>query len=300
MKQIRKHPILLSLVSVMLFSLTACNNQDTEADAYGNFETEDYIIASESQGKCLFVGIKEGDKVQAGVTIARIDTSNLSLQIQQLLAQKEAIKTKFPSITAQVEVQETKLESLRKDKIRINNMLEQKAATQKQLDDITTQIRMTEKNITQIKTQNASLFAELNVIDSNIDIIRDQISRAIIIAPAKASVLDVYIHKHELLAPGKPIVKLADMENMTLKAWISGEQLAEINIGEIVKVRIDKRDGGFYTYEGKISKIANKAEFTPTVIQTKEERVDLVYAMEIKVKNDGRIKIGMPAEVLLR
>lgn len=292
--------IVLSLSAVLLVLLTSCNKQESEADAYGNFETEDYIIASESQGKCLFLGIQEGDKVNAGEIIARIDTSNLSLQIKQLMAQKEAIKAKFPTITAQIEVQETKLESLRKDEKRIRNMLEQKAATQKQLDDIMTQIQITEKSISQIKTQNASLFAELNVIESNLDIIRDQISRTTIIAPANASVLDIYIHEYELLAPGKPIAKLADMENMTLKAWISGDQLAEIKVGEIVDVRIDKGDGGFYTYEGKVSQIASKAEFTPTVIQTKEERIDLVYAMEIKVKNDGRIKIGMPAEVMFR
>lgn len=289
------------ILSTVLFVLfTSCNKQENEADAYGNFETEDYIIASESQGKCLFLGIQEGDKVKSGEIIARIDTSNLSLQIKQLMAQKEAIKAKFPAITAQVEVQETKLESLRKDENRIRNMLEQKAATQKQLDDILTQIQLTEKSITQIKTQNASLFAELNVIDSNVDIIRNQISKATITAPANATVLDLYIHEHELLAPGKPIAKLADMENMTLKAWISGNQLAEIKVGEIVDVRIDKGDGGFYTYEGKVSQIASKAEFTPTVIQTKEERIDLVYAMEIKVKNDGQIKIGMPAEVRLK
>lgn len=289
------------ILSTVLFVLfTSCNKQENEADAYGNFETEDYIIASESQGKCHFLGIQEGDKVKFGEIIARIDTSNLSLQIKQLMAQKEAIKAKFPAITAQVEIQETKLESLRKDEKRIRNMLEQKAATQKQLDDILTQIQLTEKSIAQIKTQNASLFAELNVIDSNVDIIRDQISRATITAPANATVLDLYVHEHELLAPGKPIAKLADMENMTLKAWISGNQLAEIEVGEIVDVRIDKGDGCFYTYEGKVSQIANKAEFTPTVIQTKEERIDLVYAMEIKVRNDGRIKIGMPAEVMFK
>ncbi|MEA1875034.1 MAG: HlyD family efflux transporter periplasmic adaptor subunit [Bacteroidota bacterium] len=300
MRKINTHHILLGLSAILLFFFTSCNNQKSEADAYGNFETEDYVIASEAQGKCLFLGIQEGDKVQAGEIIARIDTSNLSLQIKQLLAQKEAIKTKFPSITAQVEVQETKLESLKKDKSRISNMLEQKAATQKQLDDIITQIQITEKSIAQIKTQNASLFAELNVIDSNIDIIRDHISKATITAPANATVLDLYIHEHELLAPGKPIAKLADMEKMTLKAWISGDQLAEIKIGKIMEVRIDKRDGGFYTYEGNVSHIASKAEFTPTVIQTKDERIDLVYAMDIKVKNDGRIKIGMPAEVVIR
>jgi len=300
MRTINTHHILLSLSAIILVLLTSCNKGESEADAYGNFETEDYIIASESQGKCLFLGIQEGDKVQAGEIIARIDTSNLSLQIKQLMAQKEAIKTKFPAITAQVEVQETKLESLKKDEKRIRNMLEQKAATQKQLDDILTQIQITEKSIAQIKTQNASLFAELNVIDSNVDIIRDQISRATIAAPANATVLDLYVHEHELLAPGKPIAKLADMENMTLKAWISGDQLAEIKIGEIVDVRIDKGDGGYYTYEGKVSQIASKAEFTPTVIQTKEERIDLVYAMEIKIKNDGKIKIGMPAEVGFR
>ncbi len=298
MKTNNMQHIVLILSTVLLVLFTSCNKKKSEADAYGNFETEDYIIASESQGKCLFLGIQEGDKVNAGEIIARIDTSNFNLQIKQLMAQKEAIKAKFPAITAQVEVQKTKLESLRKDKKRINNMLEQKAATQKQLDDILTQIQITEKSIAQIKTQNASLFAELNVIDSNVDIIRDQISKATITAPANATILNIYVHEHELLAPGKPIAKLADMENMTLKAWISGNQLAEIKVGEIVDVRIDKGDGGFYTYEGKVSQIANKAEFTPTVIQTKEERIDLVYAMEIKVKNDGRIKIGMPAEVL--
>ncbi len=281
-----------------LLLLAGCNNKTDEPDAYGNFESGDVVISSQTQGECILCKVEEGDEIHRSDTIAVIDTTDFYLQIRKLEMQKQAVKAKFPSVTAQVEVQEEKLATLRKDESRIKNMLKQKAATEKQLDDIQGQIRMTEKNIEQIKTQNKSLFAELDVLDAGINRLRDRIERAVVLSPMDATVLEKFVEQHELVMPGKPLVKLADMNEMTLRAWISGNQLSEVKTGEEVTVRIDKRDGGYYEYPGRVSRVSSEAEFTPTVIQTKEERVDMVYAMEVKVKNDGRIKIGMPGEVM--
>lgn len=298
MKVMSKITGISSILLVTLLLTSACNNNHDEADVWGNFETRDYVISSQAQGECLKFPVEEGHKLRSGDTIAVVDTSVIHLEIRSIIMQKEAVKAKFPSVTAQVEVQEEKLVTLKKDESRIKNMLKQKAATEKQLDDIQGQIRMTEKSIKQIKTQNKSLFAELGVLDANIDRLRDKIQRAVVLAPANATVLETFVCQHELVAPGKPLVKLADMDNMVLKAWISGNQLSEVKIGQEVNVRIDKGDGGYYEYSGTVSHVADEAEFTPTVIQTKEERVDMVYAMDIRVKNDGRIKIGMPGDVV--
>ncbi|MFO7879838.1 MAG: HlyD family efflux transporter periplasmic adaptor subunit [Bacteroidales bacterium] len=298
MKVINNITGISSILIATLLLTSACNNGHEDADAWGNFETRDYVISSQVQGECLKFPVEEGQKVRKGDTIALVDTSGLHLEIRSIIMQKEAVKAKFPSVTAQVEVQEEKLANLRKDESRIKNMLKQQAATQKQLDDIQGQIRMTEKSIEQIKTQNASIFAELDVLDANIDRLRDKIRHAVVLAPANATVLETFVRQHELVAPAKPLVKLADMDHMILKAWISGNQLAEVKIGQEVDVRIDKGDGGYYDYTGTVSHVADEAEFTPTVIQTREERVDMVYAMEVRVKNDGRIKIGMPGELV--
>ena len=298
MKATSKTTGIISMLFVIVLLAGSCKNENAKVDAWGNFETRDYIMSSQVQGECLKFPVEEGQTIKRGDTIAVVDTSGLHLEIKSLLMQKEAVKAKFPSVTAQVDVQKEKLATLRKDESRIKNMVKQQAATQKQLDDIQGQIRMTEKSIEQIKTQNASLFAELDVLDANIARLRDQISRAVVLAPENATVLECFTRKHELVSPGKPLVKLADMNKMTLKSWISGNQLSEVKIGQEVTVRIDKGDGGYYTYTGNVSHVAAEAEFTPTVIQTREERVDMVYAMEVRVKNDGRIKIGMPGELV--
>ncbi|MDA3820467.1 MAG: HlyD family efflux transporter periplasmic adaptor subunit [Candidatus Delongbacteria bacterium] len=286
------------IVMAGLLLLAGCSGNGNDPDAYGNFESGDVMISAQTQGECLLCKVEEGEEIKRSDTIVVIDTVDFHLQIQKLKMQKQGVKAKFPSVTAQVEVQQEKLNTLRKDEERIKNMLAQNAATQKQLDDIQGQINMTEKSIEQIKTQNNSLFAELDVLDAGIDRLRDKIKRAVVLSPMDATALEVFVEQYELVMPGKPIVKLADMNEMTLKAWIAGNQLSEVKIGQEVTVRIDKGDGGYYEYPGRVSYVAAKAEFTPSVIQTKEERVDMVYAMKIKVVNDGRIKIGMPGEVM--
>lgn len=279
------------------FSVSSCNRDNNEADAYGNFEAIETIISAESNGKLLYFGIDEGQSLTADSTIGMIDTMQLHYQKEQILSKKDVIQSKFANIIAQVNVVEEQITTLEKEKARVENLLKSGAATQKQLDDINGQINILNKQMLTIKTQNASIFAELESVESSIALIDDQISRAVIINPVKGIVLEKYVQQFEIVNAGKPLYKLADLSEIILRAYVSGDQLDDFKIGQKVNVYIDADKDSNHEYEGEIVWVSSEAEFTPKIIQTKKERVNLVYAVKIKVKNDGKIKIGMPGEV---
>ncbi|PLX07584.1 MAG: HlyD family secretion protein [Marinilabiliales bacterium] len=279
------------------FSVSSCNRDNNEADAYGNFEAIETIISAESNGKLLYFGIDEGQSLTADSTIGMIDTMQLHYQKEQILSKKDVIQSKFANIIAQVNVVEEQITTLEKEKARVENLLKSGAATQKQLDDINGHINILNKQMLTIKTQNASIFAELESVESSIALIDDQISRAVIINPVKGIVLEKYVQQFEIVNAGKPLYKLADLSEIILRAYVSGDQLDDFKIGQKVNVYIDADKDSNHEYEGEIVWVSSEAEFTPKIIQTKKERVNLVYAVKIKVKNDGKIKIGMPGEV---
>jgi HlyD family secretion protein len=279
--------------------LWGCSSENDLSDAYGNFEANETIISSEANGKIMEFSIDEGQKLDKGYIVGYIDTTQLHLKKMQVLAQQRTLKTKFGSIFAQVDVLKEQKAVAMKNYDRIKKMFEEKAATAQQLDDIEGKIEVIDKQIAQVQTQNSTVMNEMETIEIQIAQIQDMIDKSIIINPVEGTVLSTYVEPFEITGQGKPLYKIADLDNLILRAYFSGSQLPDIIIGNKVKVLIDKDNRTNQSYEGEIIWVASEAEFTPKMIQTKEERVTQVYAVKIKVKNDGKIKIGMPGEVNL-
>ncbi|MCF8296100.1 MAG: HlyD family efflux transporter periplasmic adaptor subunit [Saprospiraceae bacterium] len=287
----------LVLASITLFS---CSNGDDKSDAYGNFEATETTISSEANGKLLMFNIEEGQQLKQGQKIGLIDTTDLSLKKEQLTAQREAVSTKVASVLSQIEVYNQQKKNLLIDKLRIEKMLKDEAATQKQLDDINGAIDVIEKNISAIKTQNSGILNELEAFDKQIEQVSLAISKCYLKNPINGTVLVKLAEKDEIVNMGKPLYQIADLTNMELRVYVSGTQLANIKLGQKADVLIDKTETENRKLEGKISWISSSAEFTPKVIQTKKERVNMVYAVKVVVKNDGTLKIGMPGDVLFK
>lgn len=277
--------------------LWGCSSENDLSDAYGNFEANETIISSEANGKIMEFSIDEGQRLDKGYIVGYIDTTQLHLKKMQVLAQKKTLKTKFSNIFAQVDVLKEQKAVAMKNYVRIKKMFEEKAATAQQLDDIEGKIEVIDKQIAQVQTQNSTVMNEMETIEIQIAQIQDMIDKSIIINPVEGTVLSTYVEPFEITGQGKPLYKIADLDNLILRAYFSGSQLPDLIIGNKVKVLIDKDNKTNQSYEGEIIWVASEAEFTPKMIQTKEERVTQVYAVKIKVKNDGKIKIGMPGEV---
>ncbi len=275
----------------------SCSDNQKLADAYGTFEADDIIISAEAQGKLLEFKAQKGVKLKANEVIGIIDTTQTYLKIQQLKAQKLSISSKNQNIISQIEIQEKQKDILLKEKKRIENLLKDSAATTKQLDDINGKIDIIESTINSIKTNSPAVFANLEAIDFQINQLEDLLNKSYITNPINGIVLENYINKYEIAFPGKPLYKIANLDYLNLRAYISGSQLSQIKLNDKVKVYIDKNKNDLKEFTGEIIWISDQAEFTPKIIQTKEERVNLVYALLISVKNDGSIKIGMPGEV---
>ena len=287
----------IGLVALMTIS---CKNSNKTADAYGNFESEEIIISSEQSGKILIMDHDEGDILKAGEIICQIDTFPLHLKLQTLYAQKNAVLSRGGNVSTQIEVLRQQKSNLTKELARIENLLKDGAATGKQKDDITYQISTLDRQISNAESQNNPIGAEANTFDTQIDQLKDQIKRSTIYSPIDASILGKYTSSGEIATIGKPLVKIANMQTMYLRAYVSGDQLSEIKTGAHVLVRIDAENSTYKELDGEITWISQQAEFTPKVIQTKKERVNLVYAIKIKVKNAGSLKIGMPGEVIFK
>jgi len=242
--------------------------------------------------------IEEGDVLKKEFFVGYIDTIPLTLEREKLLTSKEIVTFKSKGILSEISVLQAKLKTAQKNKNRTEKLIADNAGTQQQLDDITGEINVLNQQIRSIEIQNAPIIGELKTIDVQLKQIDDQIQKSKIINPIDGAVLITYAEKDEIFSFGKPLYKIADLNTMQLRAFISETQLSTITIGEEVTVKIDS-DDTMKSYSGNITWIASEAEFTPKIIQTKEERVALVYAIKIDVINDGSLKIGMPAELWL-
>jgi len=282
------------MLSILIFS---CSGTDEKSDAFGNFEADPVIVSSESSGKILQFNVKKGQKIETGFTATITDTVQIALKLRQIDAQKRAIVAKRQSIQSQIAVFEEQIKTLTINKERISRMLKDQAATQKQLDDITGQISVIEKQIESTKTQFTSVNRELEVLEAQKETTEDLLGRCTVKSPVNGTILETYVEQGELATPGKPLFKIADLDELTLKVYVSGAQLPNVKIGQQVEVLVDKNATENQSFPGKISWISSEAEFTPKIIQTKEERVKLVYAVKVAVKNNGALKIGMPGEV---
>jgi HlyD family secretion protein len=283
-------------LGIIAFSLFSCNNSNEKADGYGNFEATEITISAENNGKLIQFNIDEGNRLQKDQFIGYIDTIQLALKLEQLLVQKSIFSSKSKGVLSQISVLNAKLKTANTNKTRVENLIRDNAGTQKQLDDVSGELDVINSQIRSVKIQNAPVVNELKSIDVQLEQVGDQIQKSKIINPVNGTVLTKYAEPNEITAFGKPLYKIADLSTMQLRVYISETQLANIKIGQEVTVKIDDAEA-MKSYTGKISWIASEAEFTPKIIQTKEERVALVYAVKIDVENDGSLKIGMPAEL---
>ena len=287
-----------SLIIIAAVLLTGCKNKTEKADAFGNFEATEVIISAETNGRIMQFDPVEGVNVDKGTMIALIDTTVLHLQKAEIDAGMKGVITRISSINAQNDILIQQIENLNINITRIGKMLKDDAATQKQYDDLTGQAAVLQKQITANNTQKISVAAELSVSNSKKASVNEQIKRCTIISPLKGTVIEKYSEAGEITASGKPLVKIANLSVIKLKVYVSGAQLGKIKTGQTCTVRIDNGEKGYSSYPGTISYISEKAEFTPKIIQTKEERVILVYAVNIDVMNDGTLKSGMPGEAI--
>lgn len=283
--------------------LIACQAEQNGFDASGTFEAREIIVSAENTGKLLELTVEEGMPMEANVIAARIDSTQLVLKKQQLQAQIQAILSRQPDQSTQLAAIQEQIRTAEFEKSRLKNLVAGGAATQKQLDDINAQLSILEKQLeaqrSTLSKTSSSIYADVLPLSIQIAQIDDQLNKCLVLNPIKGTVLTTYAEQGEMAMAGKPIYKIADLENMLLRAYISGDQLPGLKLGQNVQVRIDSGNKDYKTYEGKIQWIANEAEFTPKTIQTKDERAHLVYAIRISVPNDGNLKIGMYGEVIL-
>jgi len=279
--------------------LISCNKNSEKADAYGNFEATEITVSSESNGKIEFLNVEEGAQLKKGSLVGLIDTLQLHYNREQLKASIETVQSKSTSVLSQINVLNEQLKTAKIEQTRIQNMYAENAATKRQIDEIDGKVKVIEKQISSVQTQNAPILNEIKSIKVQIEKLDDQIKKSKISNPVDGTVLTKYAEPSEITAFGKPLYKIANLNEMELRVYVTETQLAQIKIGQKVTVAIDA-DNDTKKYEGNITWISAQAEFTPKVIQTKEERANLVYAVKVAVKNDGSLKIGMPAEVWLK
>jgi len=281
---------------LIFIALIACNKKESQSDAYGNFEADPVLVSAEATGKLLQFTVSQGQQIDSGTVAGIIDTAQIVLSKQQLSAQSSAVNAKKGTIRSQIAVFEEQIINLKVNETRVREMLKDGAATQKQMDDITGQISVVEKQIASTQTQFISVEKEIEVLKAQENILDEQYRRCFIKSPLSGTVLETYAEQGEITATGKTLFKVADIGELTLKVYVDGSLLPSVKLGQQVEVIIDKNQKENHQLTGKVAWISPEAEFTPKIIQTKEERVKLVYAVKIKVPNDGRLKIGMPGE----
>ncbi|MGA1977340.1 MAG: HlyD family efflux transporter periplasmic adaptor subunit [Bacteroidales bacterium] len=286
------------LIIVAAILLAGCKNKTGQADAYGNFEATEVIVSSETSGRIMSINVSEGKDIRKGDEIALVDTTLLYLQKAEIAAGMKSVRTRLSSIDAQNDIFNQQIANMNVDVARIENMLKDDAATKKQYDDLTGQIAVLRKQIAANNTQKASVAAELSEYESKMATLDEQILRSVVKSPISGTVIEKYTEAGEMTAGGKPLVKIADLSIIKLKVYVSGARLGSVKVGQQCKVRIDNGKKGYSTFTGTVSYISGLAEFTPKIIQTKEERVAFVYAVKIEVVNDGSMKSGMPGEAI--
>lgn len=306
----------LTLLAI-LFLLVACSTKKNQFDAEGNFEADETIVSSELPGRITQFSVNEGDTIAAGTVIGKVDVLTISLQKEQVEASISALGQKTMDASPQVRllqdqiaVQQTQLQNLLQEQSRVERLVKLDAATGKQLDDIRFQVDAQRKQMAVTKqqinvqinntnSQNRSVLSEAAPLRKRAEQLIDQMNRANIINPTNGTVIAKYAEVGEITAAGKALYKIADLSIITLRAYVTGDQLSAIKLGQPVTVFTDKGKDAYTQYPGTITWISGKAEFTPKTIQTKDERANLVYAIKIKVKNDGLLKIGMYGEIKL-
>ncbi len=309
-----------SLLIAGLFALAGvlggCNGED-DLDAHGTFEADEVTVSSEAEGQLVQFSVEEGDRLAAApqgdgrrirqrpeeapkadrVVVGLVDTTRLALQRRELRARRQSIRSKMASVTAEVEVLAEELRAARRERDRVRTLREGDAAPEREVDRAEDEVRVLERRVEATRTQKASLADEVEAMNEQIAQVNEQIRKSWVANPVAGTVLTTYAEEGEVVRPGEPLYTVAALDTLTLRAYVSGGQLSGVKLGQAAQVFID--DGADrQTLQGRVTWVADEAEFTPTPIQTKEERVDFVYAVKLRVPNpDGAAKIGMPADV---
>lgn len=278
-------------------------SKESEFDAQGTFEATEVIVSAEAMGKILNFDIEEGATIVANEQVGVIDSLQLHLQRKQLIAQQSALLNSRPDIKAQVSSLREQILKQRSELQRVNNMLLDGAATTKQRDDIEAQIRILESQLSATLSTLYKNTATINdnaaAMEAQIELLNDRIAKCRIISPVSGTVLIKYAEAGELVTGGKPLMKVADLDKIYLRAYFTSDQLSKLQLGDEVTITADFGGDERYDYMGRIAWISTESEFTPKTIQTRDSRANLVYAVKIAVKNDGRLKIGLAGEVRL-
>jgi HlyD family secretion protein len=283
--------------------LSSCGGNKNKPDASGTFETTETIIPAEATGVIKMFDVTEGQALKAGQTVGYVDTVQLYLKKKQLQAQIKTTLSQKPDIAKQLASLETQQKAAEKEQTRISNLLKSDAATPKQMDDANTLVESVKKQIealySSLSIQSNNISQQVNPLLVQIEQVNDQLAKCKIINSVNGTVLTKYAEANEMASAGKPLYKIADLSTLVLRAYVTGDQFSALKLNQQVTVLVDSADGEYKEYPGTIEWISNKAEFTPKTIQTKDERANLVYAVKIRVENDGLLKIGMYADVKL-
>jgi HlyD family secretion protein len=280
-------------------ALVACDRDD-EPDAYGNFEATETVVSAETGGALLWFTPVEGQQVAPGTLLGVIDTTRLALDRDQLGAQRTAVRARVPEAERQIGVLAVQREIAARAYARTRRLFAEQAATAQQLDQAERDYRVLGEQMAAARAQRTSVTQDVAASEARVAQIAERIAKSRISAPFSGTVLATYARAGEFVQPGQPLFRLANLDTLTLRAYVTEPQLAQLRLGQRVQVSVDRGEGSRLAMPGTVSWISAKAEFTPTPVQTREERADLVYAIKIRVPNrSGTLKIGMPADVAL-
>lgn len=291
--------IAIGFFSIVMF--ISCNSDTQNYDATGYFEAVETIVPAKGNGTILKLNVEEGQELTAGQVVGQIDSTQIYLTLQQVKAQKGAVLSRKPDISSQTAILKEQLVQANRELQRAENLFAGQAATQKQVDDARSGVAILKRQLnaqqTTLEKSTVSVSKESNPLEVQVALLEDQLQKCRIVNPVTGTVLVKYVEQDEMAVIGKPLYKIADLSSVILRAYITSNQLAQLQLGQNVTVLVDKGENQPVKYPGKVEWISNKAEFTPKTIQTKEERSNEVYAVKIRVKNDGFLKIGMYGEV---
>lgn len=281
--------------------VAGCKSGNDGLVGSGSFEATEVLVSSEANGRVLAWDIEEGSVLKAGQQVGLIDTTQLYLQKEALLRSGKGVRAARPNVTTQTKAIEVQLEDLRAQKVRTARLLEAGVATRKQLDDIETGIAALESQLaasrSTLSNSNAQISAQSSAIDVQVSQVDDLIARSVVRSPIDGTVTATYINRGELAGQGRPLFRVANLSEMYLRAYVQGDKLGKLKLGDTLEVQVDGAEGEKRLYDGVITWISNVAEFTPKTVQTEDERSNLVYAIKVKVANDGYLRIGMYGEV---
>lgn len=284
-----------------LFFFSSCKEKEKEYDATGTFEATETTVFAEQSGALLAFSVNEGENIEANMEVGLIDTTQTWLKIQQLHATKEVYRSQKPDMERQIAATRQQLVKARQDEQRYRELVADGAAPSKMLDDASSQVKVLQRQldaqISSLSTSSRALDKQTAAAEVQVSQLRDQLRKCHIITPTKGTVLEKYVERGEFVSIGKPLFKMADTENMYMRAYVTSAQLQNIKIGQQVKVFADYGNNQRKEYQGTISWISSRSEFTPKTILTDDERADLVYAIKVAIKNDGFVKIGMYGQV---